>query len=53
MKLRSRTLEDAPESAPSPKKIRIQKPDDFEVVHPGSVTSYGEFGKCDGSECDG
>ena len=42
-----------PESASTPKKIRIKKPDDFEVVHPDSVTSYGQFGKCVGPECDG
>ncbi|CAG5113089.1 Oidioi.mRNA.OKI2018_I69.chr2.g7232.t1.cds [Oikopleura dioica] len=56
MKLRTRSFEesfDTPSSSSTPKKIKIQKPDDFETVHPNSVTSYGQFGKCEGSECDG
>ncbi|CAG5098380.1 Oidioi.mRNA.OKI2018_I69.XSR.g15615.t1.cds [Oikopleura dioica] len=54
--LRSRSFEDTFGTAtPSstPKKIKIQRPDDFEAVHPDSVTSIGKFGKCEGTECDG
>ena len=56
MKLRTRSFEESfgtPNSASTPKKIKVQKPDDFEIVHPDAVTSYGEFGKCEGTGCDG
>ncbi|CAG5094450.1 Oidioi.mRNA.OKI2018_I69.XSR.g13567.t1.cds [Oikopleura dioica] len=53
MKLRSRSIvTNDPKS--TPKRARTQhQPNEFEKIFPDKVTSYGQFGKCEGSECDG
>ncbi|CAG5113136.1 Oidioi.mRNA.OKI2018_I69.chr2.g7276.t1.cds [Oikopleura dioica] len=53
MKLRSRsTHDDVPNT--TPKRARTEKKlNEFEEIFPGAITSYGQFGMCQGSDCDG
>ncbi|CAG5098986.1 Oidioi.mRNA.OKI2018_I69.XSR.g16147.t1.cds [Oikopleura dioica] len=50
MKLRSRKIDADGASTSAPKIARMES---FESIFPGMLISYGKFGKCVGTECDG
>ncbi|CAG5094465.1 Oidioi.mRNA.OKI2018_I69.XSR.g13581.t1.cds [Oikopleura dioica] len=55
MKLPSRSLvkNDENDSTFTSKRVGTHQPNEFEQIFPNKVVSYGQFGKCEGSECDG
>ena len=52
MKLRSRTINEVVDEA-IPCVPKRTDANSFESMHPGMLMSYGDWGYCDGSECDG